>query len=195
MWLPSISWVCTPLSLAVGFLWPSYASFKALEGRSAEPAAVWLTYWVVVSLGTVLGAALGPLLQSWTALYAPLQLAALLWLALPQTQGASIFYSQVLLPLLTKHEADIDRVLDAGSKRTEELVNPPVHISSRSPVFTVGSIVCQRPDGVRIRDAQNPHYAQNPSTDPSSCTALVCGHMSTLPVNPALMFPVATFSR
>jgi hypothetical protein len=117
--------LCKPLSLVLGFLWPGYASYKALEGRGTEAAAVWLTYWVVYSCMAVLEELLDPLVGSWMPLYYPLKLALVLWLMLPQTRGASVVYTQLLLPLLRKHEASIDQYLEEGKRRTEAWVRLP----------------------------------------------------------------------
>mmetsp|Transcript_29377 Transcript_29377/g.82847 ORF Transcript_29377/g.82847 Transcript_29377/m.82847 type:complete len:227 (+) Transcript_29377:267-947(+) len=123
MWLPTLAMLCKSVGLVAGFLWPGYASYKALEGRGTEAPAVWLTYWVVFSLLTVLTAILDPVVGSWMPFYYPLQLALVLWLMLPQTRGANTVYSQVLLPLLSQHEVAIDQALETSRRRTEELTS------------------------------------------------------------------------
>lgn len=133
MALPAVALLCRPVFLVAGFVWPSYASYKALEGRSTEPITVWLTYWVALSFVTVFSALLDPLVGSWMPLYYPLQLGLVLWLMLPQTKGASILYSQLLLPLLSKHEASIDHVLEVGKRKTEEWVRAAAALP---PIFT-----------------------------------------------------------
>lgn len=40
--------------MAVGFVYPAYRSFKALEAKEPEGSATWLTYWLVFSLFSVL---------------------------------------------------------------------------------------------------------------------------------------------
>ena len=39
--------------MVVGFVYPAYASYKALESKTPESAAQWLTYWCVFSIFTV----------------------------------------------------------------------------------------------------------------------------------------------
>ena len=40
-------------SVVVGFVYPAYRSFKALEAKEPEGSATWLTYWLVFSLFSV----------------------------------------------------------------------------------------------------------------------------------------------
>ncbi|OAA53806.1 TB2/DP1/HVA22-related protein [Niveomyces insectorum RCEF 264] len=107
-----------PLALAsvVSFLFPVFASYKALN--SADPAQLtpWLMYWVVLSCAL--------LVESWTAwllvwvpFYAYLRLAALLYLVLPQTQGARVIYQTHVHPWLARHEARIDDGIAAAHTR------------------------------------------------------------------------------
>jgi hypothetical protein len=81
--------LCKPIAVTVGFIYPAYASYKALESKSPHAAAQWLTYWVVFSLFTVLEY-FADWLISWLPLYYLLKLAFILWLQLPQTQGATV---------------------------------------------------------------------------------------------------------
>jgi hypothetical protein len=57
--------LCKPLGVLIGFIYPAFASWKALESRKGEAATGqsaarsqgkdgWLTYWVVFSCFTVL---------------------------------------------------------------------------------------------------------------------------------------------
>jgi len=80
--------ICKPLVLCVGFIYPSYASYKALESKAPAAAAQWLTYWVVFSLFTVFEY-FADWLISWVPFYYLAKLAFVLWLQMPQTQGAT----------------------------------------------------------------------------------------------------------
>nr|GAT48764.1 predicted protein [Mycena chlorophos] len=98
---------------AVGaFLYPGYASYKTLSQRPASEEEIerWLMYWTV--LGTIVGVEyVAEWAVSWIPLYYPLKTLFLLYLALPQTRGASFIYTVHLRPLLAAHEADIDSAL------------------------------------------------------------------------------------
>lgn len=99
-------------------MYPSYASYKALESKSQESAAQWLTYWVVFSLFTVVEYAADWLI-SWIPLYYLGKLAFILWLQMPQTQGATLIYRTHVLPLLKRHEVSIDHALEEGRRTAE----------------------------------------------------------------------------
>ena len=39
--------------MVVGFVYPAYASFKALESKTPESSAQWLTYWIIFGIFNV----------------------------------------------------------------------------------------------------------------------------------------------
>ena len=41
-----------PIALVVGYLYPSYCSFKALQTPSDDDDKQWLTYWIVMAFFT-----------------------------------------------------------------------------------------------------------------------------------------------
>lgn len=77
-----------PVVLCVGFIYPAYASYKALESKSPVAHAQWLTYWVVFSLFTVVEY-FADFVISWIPFYYLAKLAFVLWLQLPRFQGAT----------------------------------------------------------------------------------------------------------
>lgn len=82
----------------VGFLYPAYMSFKAIENASTD-ATQWLTYWVVFS---VIGLTEGvfPFITGLIPFYFPMKVGIIVWLYHPKTQGAEVVYNQILLPYL-----------------------------------------------------------------------------------------------
>ncbi|KAI0260054.1 TB2/DP1, HVA22 family-domain-containing protein [Gloeopeniophorella convolvens] len=100
------------VSCVVAFLYPGYASFKTLSQRPAseEDLERWLMYWSV--LACVIGIEyLAEWLVSWIPFYYFVKMIFLLYLALPQTRGASYLYQTHLAPLLRTHEPQIDAAL------------------------------------------------------------------------------------
>lgn len=93
------------------YLVPAYSSFKALELRTGlEP---WLTYWVVFGVLCVV--------EFWTywivsriPLWTVIKLAFVIWMQLYNTHGARTIYVQGILPLLKKHQIQIDKHIEAG---------------------------------------------------------------------------------
>lgn len=120
-----------PHSSISAFLYPGYASFKTLSQRPAseEDLERWLMYWSV--LACVIGVEyLAEWLISWSVIcpvltasshslidvlripfYYLFKMLFLLYLALPQTQGASYLYQTQLEPILRAHEQQIDAAL------------------------------------------------------------------------------------
>ncbi|KAG6909732.1 hypothetical protein DXG01_015720 [Tephrocybe rancida] len=100
------------VSSASAFLYPGYASYKTLSQRPAseEELERWLMYWSV--LGCLVGVEyLAEWLVSWIPLYYTSKTIFLLYLALPQTQGASYMYRAHLQPFFHAHETQIDAAL------------------------------------------------------------------------------------
>ncbi|KAI9437946.1 TB2/DP1, HVA22 family-domain-containing protein [Lactarius indigo] len=100
------------VSCVAAFLYPGYASFKTLSQRPAseEDLERWLMYWSV--LACVIGVEyLAEWLVSWIPFYYLVKMLFLLYIALPQTQGASYLYQTQLAPTLRAHESQIDAAL------------------------------------------------------------------------------------
>ncbi|KAH8887577.1 hypothetical protein GQ53DRAFT_749664 [Thozetella sp. PMI_491] len=95
------------LSSIASFLFPLFASYKALKTSDPAQLTPWLMYWVVLACAL--------LVESWTEwilvwipFYAYIRLLFLLYLVLPQTQGAKIIYQERIHPWLDKNETRID---------------------------------------------------------------------------------------
>ncbi|KAG8969360.1 hypothetical protein FRC05_001099 [Tulasnella sp. 425] len=100
------------LSSTIAYAYPAYASFKSLSRRPAEEAELvrWLMYWSVVGCIVALEH-VAEWTISWIPFYWFMKAVFLLWLALPQTQGASYIYQAHLAPFLHNHEPAIDQGL------------------------------------------------------------------------------------
>ncbi|KAK0523789.1 ER membrane protein DP1/Yop1 [Tilletia horrida] len=90
------------LTTAVGFLLPAYYSMQALEQRSGAYEKQWLTYWSVFGLFTVLEQ-FSDFILSFFPFYYTAKLLTLLWLQLPQTQGAKVLYDRFLQPIVAQN--------------------------------------------------------------------------------------------
>ena len=73
------------LSMLVGFVYPAFSSFKALEDTDAHRQRFWLVYWVVYSCFCVAECFLEPILY-FVPFYTPLKLVFLVYLFYPQTK-------------------------------------------------------------------------------------------------------------
>ncbi|POY76575.1 hypothetical protein BMF94_0164 [Rhodotorula taiwanensis] len=104
---------------AASLLYPTYASYKALRpaasvGRTPADQAAdlerWLMFWCVMGCVAVYEqwAEWG---ISWFPFYHEVKTLVVLWLVLPQIQGATYVYINHLSPFLTSHEGEIDQAM------------------------------------------------------------------------------------
>lgn len=96
--------VCGNLLVSiVGFLYPAYRSFKALESDDKDDDTQWLTYWVVYAFFTVFDE-----MTSWILnlmpFYFMIKLVLMIWMFWPTTNGALVIYNTVLAPFLRKYQ-------------------------------------------------------------------------------------------
>ncbi|OQD73450.1 hypothetical protein PENDEC_c015G05603 [Penicillium decumbens] len=81
-----------------GFLLPGYYSLQALFTSGTADDTQWLTYWVVFAFLTVVESAINA--AYWFPFYYIFKFVAILWMALPQTNGAQIVFNSFLQPVL-----------------------------------------------------------------------------------------------
>lgn len=94
----------------VGFVYPAFCSFKAIETESKKDDVQWLTYWVVYACFNIIEV-FADFLLYWIPFYYAFKLGFLLWLFMPSTQGASFLYNHFLAPFLKSQESRIDRAM------------------------------------------------------------------------------------
>ncbi|KAH7106749.1 TB2/DP1, HVA22 family-domain-containing protein [Auriculariales sp. MPI-PUGE-AT-0066] len=97
------------------FIFPAYASYKSLSHRPVLDADLerWVKHWTVLAL-VVAFEILFEWVIEWIPFYWELKTFVLLFLALPQTQGAVYIYDQQLLPFLSRNEQHIDSGLESA---------------------------------------------------------------------------------
>lgn len=95
----------------VGFIYPAYMSFKALETPGKSDDKQWLIYWVVYAIFNIVEAFIDIILF-WVPFYYLFKLFFLFWLFLPQTTGAVILYNSIFRRLLIRFEKKIDNTIE-----------------------------------------------------------------------------------
>jgi len=98
------------ITAIMGFLYPAYMSFKALETPDDGDDIQWLTYWVVFVLISFLDSVFGTVL-SLIPLYHLVKLVFYVYLFYPKSKGATVIYNSFLRPLIQKYEGQIDATL------------------------------------------------------------------------------------
>ncbi|KAI9595287.1 TB2/DP1, HVA22 family-domain-containing protein [Syncephalis fuscata] len=114
------------LTNLLGFGYPAYASFKAIETAHKDDDTQWLTYWTVFGAFNVIESFVDTILY-WIPFYYMVKTFALLWLYLPNFRGAETVYHTVLAPYLISHQSSIDGALNnikaQAAAAVEELDN------------------------------------------------------------------------
>jgi receptor expression-enhancing protein 5/6 len=96
-----INTLALPVSNLVGWAFPAYLSFRAIESPGHDDDIQWLTYWVVFGFFTFLESIALRVVLYYFPYYFPVKTAFVLWLQLPGTKGAQTFYHSVFRPVLT----------------------------------------------------------------------------------------------
>ncbi|KAI8611917.1 receptor accessory protein 5 [Chytriomyces sp. MP71] len=106
----------------LGFVWPAYQSFKAIEAHNKDLNTQWLTYWTVFGFVSVLEVFSDHLLY-WIPFYYAFKAVLILYLVLPQFHGAKVIYDQLLEPYLLKEQTIIDEDITKFKKQAASIVN------------------------------------------------------------------------
>jgi len=83
-----------------GFSIPAYYSLQALFTTTKADDSQWLTYWVVYAFLTVLESAVNAVY--WFPVYYTFKFVLVLWMALPQTNGAQVVFHSLISPLFAR---------------------------------------------------------------------------------------------
>jgi len=111
---------------AIGFLYPSYASIKAIESSHKEDDTKWLIYWVVFATFSMLES-FSDLIIGWMPFYWLCKCFFLVWCMSPMN-GSGIVYRTVILPIFRENEAKIDEVVNQGKEKLVELTEKTTSI-------------------------------------------------------------------
>lgn len=109
----------------IGFLYPAYASFKALEGGKNfdGDATQWMTYWIIFSSLTLLESMM-PFLVNQIKWYYAIKCLLVIWLYHPKTTGAEVIYNSAvrpyILPLLEGTTATPSKTTAAGAETKKD---------------------------------------------------------------------------
>ncbi|EJK70245.1 hypothetical protein THAOC_08407 [Thalassiosira oceanica] len=117
----------------IGFAYPSYKSFEAIEKRTGSgggpEVTQWLIYWVVFSFFSIIEVFVDTLLY-WIPFYWAFKVAFLLWAMLPQTRGAKFLYDSFLKDFLRSNESKIDAALENASKTAASVAKEAKEVAS-----------------------------------------------------------------
>ena len=104
----------------VGTLDPAYWSIKAIENNNSDMDIQWLTYWVVFALFTFIDV-FSSFVLKFFPFYFFAKILFLIWLFLPNFQGATILYNIIVVKLFKKFEKDIELVSSNIKKKFDDM--------------------------------------------------------------------------
>ena len=88
----------------VGYFYPAFESFKALESIQSRDDRKWLTYWVVFALMTTVEDNILEPIVGLVPFYFLIKMGFLIFLYAPLTNGAQIIYDKAVQPLFKQYE-------------------------------------------------------------------------------------------
>mmetsp|Transcript_9300 Transcript_9300/g.13166 ORF Transcript_9300/g.13166 Transcript_9300/m.13166 type:complete len:224 (-) Transcript_9300:165-836(-) len=113
----------------VGFVYPAFKTFEALETKNKGDDTQWLIYWIVYAFFSIIEVFVDFLLY-WIPFYYAFKLAFLLWAMLPQTKGAKFLYDSFLRDFLKKNESKIDAALADAKKNAGTIASEAASATS-----------------------------------------------------------------
>ncbi|CAG8474791.1 333_t:CDS:2 [Paraglomus occultum] len=99
------------LSNLVGWVYPAYRSFQAIETADKTDDTQWLTYWAVYGF-VALVEFFSNIILYWVPFYYLVKTLFFLWLFLPQFKGAETLYTKFLRPVLLQYSGEVDAGLN-----------------------------------------------------------------------------------
>ncbi|KAI9329293.1 TB2/DP1, HVA22 family-domain-containing protein [Obelidium mucronatum] len=106
----------------LGFLWPAYQSFKAIEKHDKDLTTQWLTYWTVFGTLNVVEV-FSDVLLYWVPFYYAFKGIFVIYLISPQFNGAKVIYDKVLEPYLLKKQSIIDADIAKIKTKVSQVFN------------------------------------------------------------------------
>jgi len=107
----------------IAFVYPAYASIKAVESKQTEDDTKWLMYWVVFSVFSIIEF-FSDILLNWFPLYWLVKCVFLIWCFLPiSANGTNFIYSRVVRPFFLKHQGSVDNVLNKANDVAHKVID------------------------------------------------------------------------
>lgn len=106
----------------IGFLYPAYASVKAIESVHTDDDTKWLMYWCVYATFGILEFFTDQLLF-WIPFYQLSKCLFLIWAMIPGKNGGThIIYTNILRPFFLKHQDNIDKTIGKAKEEFGKVI-------------------------------------------------------------------------
>lgn len=104
----------------IGFLYPAYASIKAIESKQKDDDTKWLTYWVTYSVFHLVEF-FSDIFLFWIPFYWLFKCIFLVWCFAPiEANGSTTLYYRFIRPFILRHQNKIDKALDEAKEAVNE---------------------------------------------------------------------------
>jgi len=114
----------------IGFIYPAYASIKAIETKDKDDDTKWLTYWVVYALFSLLEF-FSDIFLFWIPFYNLSKCIMLLWLMYPSgSNGSVMLYYKFIRPFILRHESQIDSAFGKAKAAASSAMNQAGELAS-----------------------------------------------------------------
>jgi len=105
----------------LGFLYPAYASVKAIESTQKDDDTQWLTYWVVYSAFSI-AEFFSDIFLSWFPLYFLFKCMFLGWCMAPFSwNGSEFIYRKFILPFVEQNKEQAEKLLSEATNIATDL--------------------------------------------------------------------------
>jgi receptor expression-enhancing protein 5/6 len=116
----------------IGFIYPAYASIKAIESKEKDDDTKWLTYWVTYALFSLLEF-FSDIFLFWIPFYNLSKCIFLLWLMYPSaTNGSLLLYYKFIQPFIVRHETTIDSAFGKAKSAVGSAVSEATGLASEA---------------------------------------------------------------
>ncbi|KAI0227689.1 Receptor expression-enhancing protein 6 [Lamellibrachia satsuma] len=125
-----VGYGCQFLCNFIGFVYPAYASVKAIESQVKNDDTKWLTYWVVYSAFSLVEM-VTDIFLFWVPFYWFLKCLFLVYCMVPTSWNGSIFiYHQFIRPFVLKYQTKVDDAIDQMSDAAQNIINEAESVST-----------------------------------------------------------------
>lgn len=118
----------------IGFIYPAYASIKAIESTEKDDDTQWLIYWVVYSV-FALSELVTDVLFFWIPFYWFFKCLFLVWCMAPAScNGSQFVYYKVIRPYFLRYEGEIDQGIAKAKKVGGKLADKGTKLATDAAV-------------------------------------------------------------
>ena len=140
----AVGYAANFLCYFLGFVFPTYASVKAIETGNVADDTKWLTYWLVFSTVNFL-----EIFLLWIPLYYLLKFFLLVWCMFPGPwSGTTFIYNFLICPFVMRHRDKFDTAISEVAKHVRQAAEkaaedyePIANVDLYSEVRKIGDIL------------------------------------------------------